>query len=55
MNRKNPSISSNVKTGDNMVYLGDRNTRDCVSTNQTQIYSQHFIPYPDGMYTAAQM
>ena len=27
---------------DNMVYLGDRNTRDCVSTNQTQIHSQHF-------------
>ena len=38
-----------------MVYLGDRNTRDCVSINQTQIYSEHFIPFPDGMYTAAQM
>ena len=25
------------------------------STNQTQIYSQYFIPFPDGLYTAAQM
>ena len=27
--------------------------RNCVSTNQTQIHSQHFIPFPDGLYTAA--
>ena len=36
-----------------MVYLDDGNTRNCVSANQAQIYSQHFIPFTDDLYTAA--
>ena len=54
MNRK-PLLFHLMLKRDSMVYLGDRNSRDCVSTNQTQIHSQHFIPFPDGMYTTAQM
>ena len=55
MNRKSLLFHLMLKTGDNMVYLGDRNTGSHVNTNQAQIYSQHFIPFPDGLYTVAPM
>ena len=41
--QKTPTLSSDVKTRDNMVYFGNRGTGNHVDINQVQIYSQYFI------------
>ena len=41
--QKTPTLTSDVKTRDNMVYFGNRSAGNCVDINQVQIYFQHFI------------
>ena len=54
MNRKPLLFHLMLKQGITWFTLATENTGSCVNTNQAQIYSQHFIPFPVSLYTAAQ-
>ena len=55
MNRKPLLFNLMLKQGIAWFTIVTETQENCVNINQALIYSQHFIPFPDGLYTAAQM